>query len=106
MAKVYKGAGTKVARLPGIQPELDVAAMKVMLRAKAEAAASIRTGHYESSFEIKRVPGKRGVTDRLVVNNDEGSVAIEYGHVTPASRRSPGRFVPGKFILTRAVNGG
>lgn len=106
MSKVYKGTGTKVAKLPGVQPELDVAAMKVMLRAKAEAAQSAKTHHYESSFEIKRVKGPKGVTDRLVVNNDEGSLAIEYGHMTPASKTSPGRFVPGKFILTKAVNGG
>ena len=38
MAKVYKGVGVKLARLPGVQPELDKAAAAILARAKGLAA--------------------------------------------------------------------
>lgn len=107
MAQVYKGAGTKVAKMEGIQPLLDAAAAKI----KAAAASNITsssgasTGAYASSLEVRKVRGKKGVMDRLVVANDPGATAIEYGHLE-GGKDGGGTWVPGKFPLTRAIGMG
>lgn len=107
MAQVFKGAGTKVAKLPGIQPLLD----KQAARIKAAAASNISsssarsTGAYASSLEVRKVRGKKGVMDRLVVANDPGAIHIEYGHLEGGEDGAP-TWVPGKFPLTRAIRGG
>lgn len=103
MAKVYPGTGVKMAKLPGVQAELDAAAAKVEANARALAASHVRTGHYSSSFTVENVPGKSGVRDRMVTNTDEAALAIEYGHMTRSSHGKPGRYVPGQFILTRSI---
>lgn len=103
MAQVYAGAGVKIAKLPGVQPLLDKAAVEIKARAAANIMSSSKepTGHYASSLEVRHVPGKRGVQDRLVVANDPGALAIEYGHLEAGEGGAS--WVPGKFPLTRAV---
>lgn len=107
MATVHRGAGTRVAKLPGIQPLLDAAAVKIKSAAAANVSASsgASTGAYASSLEIRKVRGKKGVMDRLVVANDPGAVHIEYGHLEGGEGGHP-TWVPGKFPLTRAIRGG
>ena len=103
MAQVYNGAGTKVAKLPGVQPALDAAAAKVLANAKTLAAGHVDTGAYVESLGVEKTPGKKGVTDRLVYSDDPAAAHIEYGYI---SRGKPPRYVPGQFILTKAARGG
>lgn len=106
MATVYKGTGTKIARMAGRDAVMDVAAEKVRARAAANAAAHRDTGEYSGNFKVKSVRAKAGgVTDRMVYNDHSAALAIEYGHAARTTR-GPARFVPGQFNLTRAVNGG
>lgn len=105
MAQVYKGAGTKVAKLPGIQPLLDTAAAGILTRAQAQAAGHVETGRYLESLEVIPTRGKRGVIDRLVIAKDPASAIIEYGHLE-TGKGGGATWVPGQFILTRAIGGG
>lgn len=104
MAQVYKGAGTAVAKLPGIQPELDKAASGILARAKARAAAHVDEGNYLASLQVRSVPGRKGVRDRLVESTHPASVAIEYGHWHDTKKGKI--FVPGQYILKGAIKGG
>lgn len=103
MAQVYNGSGTKVAKLPGVQPALDTAAAKVLSTAKSLAAGHVDTGAYVGSLGVEKTPGKKGVVDRLVYSDDPAAAHIEYGYIT---RGRPPRYVQGQFILTRAARGG
>lgn len=104
MASVHKGAGTKIARLPGLQPELDKAARAILVRAQGAAATREDSGAYLRSLGIQAVPGKRGVVDRLVYADDPGAVAIEFGHLAQGKRGAT--WVPGQRILLNALYGG
>ena len=107
MAQVFKGAGTKVAKLPGIQPLLDKAATRIKAAAASNISSSSAgsTGAYASNLEVRKVRGKKGVMDRLVVANDPGALSIEYGHLQGDPGGSP-TWVPGKFPLTNAIRMG
>lgn len=98
MAQVYKGAGTKIAKLPGVQPVLQAAAEELKAKAAALAAEHVETGAYASSLEVRTVPGKKGVKDRLVIADDPASAIIEFGHLT-----KKGTWVEGQYILSRAL---
>lgn len=100
MAQVFAGVGTKLAKLPGLQPELDKAAGSILNRAKAHAAGRTDSGAYMSSLKVKAVPGKKGVKDREVYSDDPGAIPIEFGHISEG-----GKWVPGQRILLRAVYG-
>lgn len=103
MAKVYGGTGTKIAKLPGVQPELDSAASSILARAKAGASQHVATTHYLQSLKTRPVPGKRGVVDREVYSDDPGAVAIEFGHL--AAGKHGATWVPGQRILLNALYG-
>ena len=100
MAEVYKGVGTKLAKLPGLQPVLQDTAEDIKAKAVALASGHRDTGAYASSLKVQSVPGKKGVTDRLVIADDPASVPIEFGHLTKS-----GKWVEGQYILTRALYG-
>lgn len=104
MAEVYKGTGTKIARLPGIQPELDKAAAAILARAKAGAAARANTTRYLNSLKTGTTPGRSGVVDREVYSDDPGAVAIEFGHLSRGKHGAT--WVPGQRILLNALYGG
>lgn len=48
MARVHKSASVKVAKLAGVQAQLDVHAQKIRVRAAANAATAAETGEYSS----------------------------------------------------------
>lgn len=105
MAKVYDGAGKKMAKLAGNHTVMDAAAEKIRARAAANAAAHFETGEYSANFKTKRVKAKEGgVMDRMVYNDHPAALAIEVGH-RARTTRGPARWVPGQFNLTRAVKG-
>lgn len=106
MVDVDPKAAVKVAMLPGVQGLLTATAHRIKASGEAIAAAEATdTGHYASSFGVETVPGEDGVDDRLVYNDDDAAVVIEYGHMTPPSATSPGTYVPGKNILRRSIRG-
>lgn len=102
MAKVFKGTGTKVAKLPGIQPSLDGAARDVLNRAKALASRRRDTGMYMRSLFAVPTRGEKGVIDRLVIAGDPAALPIEFGALV--GEEDP-KFIPGQFIMTRAGSG-
>lgn len=100
MATVFKGVGTKLAKLPGIQPELDTAAAAILARAQSHASSRSDSGAYMSSLGVGVVAGKKGVKDREVYSDDPGAIPIEFGHISAAEK-----WVPGQRILLRALYG-
>lgn len=104
MAHVYDGTGIKLAKLPGVQAEVDKAAAGILARAKARAAAHVDTGDYLDSLQVRNVKGRKGVRDRLVESTHPASVAIEFGHLN--STKKGAVFVPGQYILKGAIKGG
>ncbi len=106
MAKVFKGAGTKIARVVGKHAVMDAAAEKIRARASENAAVHRNTGAYSGNFKVKRVKSKAGgVTDRMVYNDHPASVSVELGHYARTRSGELGEFVNGQFNLTRAVKG-
>lgn len=103
MATVYAGTGTKIARLPGIQPELDKAAAQVLARAKGLASQHVKSAAYMNSLQMGTTPGAAGVIDREVYSDDPGAVAIEFGHL--ARGKGGGTWVPGHRVLLNALYG-
>jgi hypothetical protein len=93
MAAVNKSVGVIVAIMAGKTHEMDTAARLVKDAVVAEALQHRDTGAYIRNLSIHEVRGQSGsgrrVTDRLVVADDPGSAAIEYGHLTrvPGGRR-------------------
>lgn len=106
MATVYRGVGTRMARMVGQHSVMDEAAEKIRARAAANAASHRDTGAYSSNFTVERVTAKvGGVKDRMVVNDHPAALAIEFGHFTRARDGGVGSFVPGQLNLVRAVMG-
>lgn len=103
MADIDRDVSRKVAGLPGVAAEQARAASQIKARAGALASTSVDTGNYAASFRLSIEPGPGGFDDYVVSNDDPAAVWIEYGHMTPASKNSPGRFVPGKHVLRRAI---
>lgn len=104
MAHVYDGTGIKLAKLPGVQAEVDKAAAAILSRAKARAATHVDTGDYLDSLQVRNVKGRKGVRDRLVESTHPASVAIEFGHRNHTKNGEV--FVPGQYILMGAIKGG
>lgn len=101
MAEVDRDVGVIVARMVGDSAALDDAAEA--FRADVVAAApvgKVRGGAFRSSIKVERVPGRSGVTDRLIYSDDPGARAIEYGHEGP-----DGEWVPGHYPFTRTHGG-
>jgi hypothetical protein len=99
MAEVYRSAAIEAARMAGQDPEMDAAAARIVGRIQAAAAGHNRTGDFASSLEVIAVPGKRGVTDRLIVSSDPNAVSIEFGHLA----RDGTTFVDGLHLMARGA---
>lgn len=88
---------------------LDGGARQVLGAVRAEASKHVLTGAYMNKFSIVRARGREGtgreVWDRLVVNDDDGAAAIEWGHLTVPGEEGGGdrTFVPGKHIMARGL---
>lgn len=103
MAKVYKGVGIKLAKLPDIQTELDSAAAEILERAKTGAAQHADTKHYLNSLKMGSTPGPSGVVDREVYSDDPAAIAIEFGHLAEGTHKVT--WVQGQRILLNALYG-
>lgn len=98
MAEVDRDVGVIVARMVGDSDALDDAAEA--FRAEIIDQAPHRTGDFRSSIKVERVPGRSGVTDRLIYSDDPGALSIEYGHEGPN-----GEWVAGHFPFHKAHGG-
>ena len=63
------------------------------------AALHRLTGNYIQHLDVRNVPGKKGVRDRIVVATDKAAYSIEWGHYTQS-----GTWVPGQHILGGAIS--
>jgi hypothetical protein len=111
MAQVYPAAAITAARIAGLSAPMNSAAAGLAGRARANAARVRDTGATLAGISVESVPGRSGVTDRLVVMSGEGVVSIEFGHSvlsisrSRGGRRASGRLthVPGKHIMRNAL---
>lgn len=109
MAVVYGWVPTGVARMAGNHEEMDIVANRLYRIAFALATGHRLTGNYLSKLDVKNVPGKKGVRDRMVIAGDIAAMSIEYGHtVRIRGEGEPNsydfKWVPGQYILTGAIN--
>lgn len=109
MAEVYGWVPVGVARMAGRHPEMDRVANKLLALAKARAVPHILTSDYIRGLRVRKAPGKKGVTDRLVEATDKAAMSIEYGHAVRINKAGYNeanfKWVPGQYILTGAING-
>lgn len=107
--RVWLRSDTRVvtARMAGDSPAMDAAARGVLRAVKTIAAQHVDTGHYIGKLGIVTVPGLRGtgrtVKDRLVVADDEGAAAIEFGRIYRFANSRRVRWEPGKHIMARGA---
>ncbi len=88
MAIVDPSAGILAARLAGDDPIMDAVAAEVLLRVQANAAARGDTA-FASSLSARKVAGRNGVKDRIVVATDPLAAPKEFGHVVRNEKDGP-----------------
>lgn len=104
MATVYSGTNRQIAIMAGKSSVMDEAAKKVLAKAKANAAQHHRTGQYSDNFDVAAVKARKtSVRDRVVYNNHNAALIIEFGHFVEKEDGSLGDYIPGQFNLVRAV---
>lgn len=103
MAEVFKHVGVTVARMAGDSPVMDEVAARLLAAVMRRAIQHRLTGEYISKLDVKNVPGKKGVRDRIVVANDKAAYSIEWGHWAPGKGREGATWVPGQHILGGAI---
>lgn len=103
---IDRGTGVAMARIVGDSSEMTAMCEPMVVAARALAATHIVTGSYISSFAVDKIPGKKGVMDRAVYNDDPQSHIIEDGHLN-IGRDEHGlptvTFVEGLHILRRVA---
>lgn len=96
-----------VAQMAGDSAAFGSQAGRVLGAARRVAAENAATGAYLSRLSMKSVPGEFGsgvtVKDRLIVADDPGAAAIEWGHLIRYKNSRRVRWVPGQHIMTRAL---
>jgi len=108
---IYDRTRVTVAQICGDSYMMDITARQVLRNVKTVAAQHAKTGDYIRNLGIVTVPGERGtgrtVKDRLVVADDPGAAAIEWGHYVirkvPGGRRVQGHHVPGMHPMGRGL---
>lgn len=80
MAQVYRDAGIEAAKIAGESSVMDGVARAIAARARANALAR-GDSTFASSIEVRKVRGRRGVSDREIVATDPLAVPKELGHV-------------------------
>lgn len=105
VAEVYASAGIDAARIAGEDAEMDRVAGKLAVLVKAEARGHRSSGHiFAESILVRRIRGRRGVTDREVVATDPLAAAKEFGHVIRNEADGPELgYVRGMFTMARAI---
>ena len=78
MAEIFPGFEATMARLPGVQAEVDDAAQDLAGRARVRAGQHRDSGKFGSSIRVTK--SGRG-KDRLVENTDPLAWPKEFGHI-------------------------
>lgn len=97
MVSLNRGVSTEAARMIG-----DSAAFDSVMEQRANRIRSLaprRTGAFQESIQVRKVPGKNGVTDREIYSDDPAALSIEFGHVT-----KDGTPVHGHFPFSRGIS--
>lgn len=106
-AFVNKDAGTHAAIIAGHSRQMDDAANRGLRTVRSVAGAHRHTGAYIDKLSVITAPGISGngrrVSDRLIVSDDPGSPAIEYGHMVRHKHARRVSWVPGQHIMGRAL---
>lgn len=106
---VAKGTGAIVARIVGDSIVMDEVTNEIRENVIAVAVAGnhIDTGNYINELKVLKVPGKRGVTDRLLLAGDIASMSIEYGHSVlienPSHNGADWLWVPGLALMRQGL---
>lgn len=105
VAEVYANAGIDAARVAGEDPEMDRVASLLARLIKVQARGHRASGQeFADSLMVRRVRGRRGVTDREVVATDPLAAAKEFGHVIRNEADGPVLgYVKGMFTMARAI---
>lgn len=97
MVSLNRGVSTEAARMIGDSAEFD--SVMEQRRARIQGLAPTRTGAFRESIQMRKVPGKKGVTDREIYSDDPAALSIEFGHVAP-----DGTPVHGHFPFSRGIS--
>ena len=104
--RIIRRAGIIAAQIAGESSAMDGAALAVKMAARSVAMRHRNTGAYINNLVVVSVPGESGtgrtVRDRLVVANDPGAAAIEWGHLIRHKGSRRVTWVPGQRIMTTA----
>lgn len=107
MAYIRPEARIIAAVIAGESADMDRAADRVLSAVRRAATPRRNTGAYIRNLKVVSVPGMLGtgrqVRDRLVVADDPGAAAIEWGHLVrvPGARRV--RWVPGTHVMRKGM---
>ena len=97
MVYLNHGVSTEAARMIGDSAEFD--SVMEQRKNRIKSLAPRRTGAFQDSIQVRKVPGKKGVTDREIYSDDPAALSIEFGHVTPG-----GTPVHGHFPFSRGIS--
>lgn len=100
MADVFANAGIVAAQIAGESEDMDIAAEELATLVRANA---IGHGGFADTVHVAKVPGKHGVSDRIVYSDHEASFAIEHGHAIVRDGETLG-YVPGIHAFSRALH--
>lgn len=110
MVDLARDLSLQVAQMVGDSDELAAIAQQVASEAAADASTHSRSGSFAGAFRVEKQPGRRGVTEPTVVNDDPEASHIELGHyaVNPHTGQTTDQWVKGLHILRNAAakNGG
>lgn len=110
MVDLARDLSLQVAQMVGESDELAAIARQVAADAAGDAARHSRSGSFAGAFRVEDHPGRRGVNEPTVVNDDPEASHIELGHyaVNPHTGQTTDQWVKGLHILRNAAskNGG
>lgn len=96
MVSLNRGVSLEAARMIGDSAEFD--SVMEQRKNRIRGLAPRRTGAFQDSIQVRKVPGKNGVTDREIYSDDPAALAIEFGHMTKS-----GEPVHGHFPFTQGI---
>lgn len=100
MANVYANAGIVAAQIAGESADMDIAAEEFATRVRIN---SIGHGGFGATVKVAKVPGKHGVSDRIVYSDHSAAFAIEHGHAIVREGDTIG-YVKGIHVFQKALD--
>lgn len=100
MANVFVNAGITAAQIAGESEDMDIAAEEFAALVRANAAGH---GGFAETVHVAKVPGKHGVSDRIVYSDHRAAFAIEHGHAIVRDGETIG-YVKGIHVFSSALH--